>query len=382
MTKTLKMVFLFSMLYLLFYPTILKAASPNYAGFLPGKKLLVGVLHDPPYIVKEATGEWTGLNVDIWKALAQDLKVDYEFREMNFQAQMDSLINKRIDLSIESFYVLAERAKWIDYAFPLGNARLAVATLPEKIQHPWWTAITILFSWGTLKMLAFLCMALFVLGFLFWLIERKNNPDHFGGDKIKGIGSGIYWVGSTLASGVCFGVALKSFPARILGLIWMLLCAIALSALIASLTSAISATRSMVDVVSNEQLQHMHLGGVKQSAETSALKHLGGRSTIYEDEEGALKALINGQIEGLLYDEITLHFYKDNDYKDKISVYPTSFKRFFFAFGLPKDSPLRSDLNYALLTFMEKPEWTFLLKRYGLAENFEEIPMPERKRGK
>ena len=382
MIKTLKFVFLISLLCLLLYPTILKAASPSYAGSLPGKKLLVGVLHDPPYIVKEATGEWTGLNVDIWKALAQDLKVDYEFREMNFQAQMDSLINKRIDLSIESFYVLAERAKWIDYAFPLGNARLAVATLPEKIQHPWWTAIAILFSWGTLKVLALLCMALVVLGFLFWLIERKNNPDHFGGDKIKGIGSGIYWVGSTLASGVCFGVALKSFPARILGLIWMLLCAIALSALIASLTSAISATRSMVDVVSNEQLQHMHLGGVKQSAETSALKHLGGRSTIYEDEEGALKALINGQIEGLLYDEITLHFYKDNDYKDKISVYPTSFKRFFFAFGLPKDSPLRSDLNYALLTFMEKPEWTFLLKRYGLAENFEGIPVPERKRGK
>jgi len=340
---------------------------------------VVGVLHDPPYIIKEKNGQWSGINVDIWKAIAQDMKVAYEFREMTFELQLESLKNKQIDVSIESFFVLAERERQIDYSTFLGYAKLGVATLPEKIQHPWWIAIAIVFSWGSLKILGILCLSLCVLGFIFWLIERKNNPDHFGGNKIKGIGSGIYWVGSTLASGVCFGVALKSFKARILGLVWMLLCAIALSALIASLTNAIAESRAKVDIVTDEQLQHMLLGGVKGSAETMALNKLGGKYKLYDDEEDALKGVLKGEIEGYLYDAITLHYYADNEYKDKITVYQTNFKRFFFAFGLPKNSSLHKKINIALLSLMERPDWAFLLKRYGLEENFEEIQKPDTK---
>jgi polar amino acid transport system substrate-binding protein len=261
----------------------------------------------------------------------------------------------------------------MDYSFPLGSTRLAVATLPEKIQHPWWTAVKIFFSWSTFKILLWLCLVLIVLGTIFWLIERNSNPDHFGGDRIKGIGSGIYWVGSTLASGVCFGIALKSLPARILGLIWMLACAVALSALIASLTSALSESRSSVEMVSDETLRSMHLAGIKGSGELITLKNLGGKFTPYGEEEDAVRAVLKGDVEGFLYDEITLHYYNDNQFKNKISVYPTSTKRYSFAFGLPRQSPLRDKVNYALTSLMEKPEWSFILKRYGLKENFEEI---------
>ena len=92
--------------------------------------------------------------------------------------------------------------------------------------------------------------------------------------------------------------------------------------------------------------------------------------------------MLNREIEGFLYDEITLRYYKENDYKDKISIFPTGFKRISFAFGLPKESPLRKKVNYALLSLMEKPDWAFLLKRYGLGENFEEIQMDDMEKQK
>jgi ABC-type amino acid transport substrate-binding protein len=369
--KILSLFFLFC-LYLCFYPTVTKAQSQSDA-VTPGKKLIVGVLHDPPYIIKEKDGQWSGINVDIWKAVAQDLKVDYEFREMTFESLLEALVKKKIDLSIEAFFVLSERERQIDYASFLGYAKLGLAALPEKIQHPWWTAVAIVFSWGSLKIMGILFLCLCVLGFILWFVERKNNPDHFGGKMLKGIGSGIYWVGSTLASGVCFGVALKSFPARIIGLVWMFLCAIALSAMIASLTNAISENRAKVDTVADEQLRHMTLGGLNGSAETIALKKLGGKYKLYDKEEDALDGVLKGEIDGFLYDAITLHYYKDNDYKDKITVYQTDFKRYFFAFGLPRNSPLLKTINVSLLSLMEKPDWGFLLKRYGLEENFEEI---------
>ncbi len=333
--------------------------------------LVAGVVQDPPYVFKGKDGEWTGLTLDIWKAVAQELKVNYVLKEMTFDELLKSLREGSIDISIEALFVTAERATWMHYSFPFGSTGLGVAVLPEKATHPWWAAMRIFFSWGTFKVIGILCVILCVLGFLFWLIERKSNPEHFGGGFINGIGTGIYWVGATLASGVCFGIALKSVWARILGLVWMLVCALALSALIASLTTALTESRAGVGVVKDDSLRQMHLGGIKGSGESTLLRELGGVYTLFPSEKEALKGVLNRQIDGFLYDEITLSYYRDHDYKGKIVVLPTALRRFFFGFGLPWGSPWYGKVDAALLNLMEKPDWAFLLKRYGLGENFE-----------
>jgi polar amino acid transport system substrate-binding protein len=357
-------------------PVLLGAAEPQGTFRTAERKLLVGVVQDPPYLVKDKGGEWHGLNVDIWKSIVRDLKVEYVFKEMSFPELLQALKGNEIDISIESFFLLAGREPFMDYSVPFGNARLAVVTTPEKISHPWWVVVKIFFSWGTLKVVALLGIVLCLLGLLLWIIERDPNPDHFGGGFIRGIGSGIYWVGSTLASGVCFGVSLKSLPARVFGLIWMLLCAVALSAFIASLTTSLVADRSSIQIVTEETLRHMHLGGIEGSAETVVIQRMGGTYSLYTREEDALKAVLNSEVEGFLYDEITLRYYANGEYKGRISVYPTSLRRFSIAFGMPKNSPWRTPINVALLGLIEKPDWIFLLDRYGLAENFEAKPAP------
>ncbi len=381
MKRAIRVFLVSSMLFLLFGADILMAQGSATA--TPARKLVVGVLHDPPYIIKERNGEWTGLNVETWRAIAKDLKVEYAFKEMTFNELIDALKNGTIDISIEAFFMLAEREKLFDYSVPFGNTRLALAALPGKVSHPWWRAVKILLSWGTLKTVGSLCLILCFLGFLLWLVERKTNPDHFGGGTFRGIGSGIYWVGSTLASGVCFGVTLKSLTARFLGLVWMLVCAVALSALIASLTSSLYESRTMTDTVNEESLRHMRLGGVRESAEATVLKRLGGKYVLYQGETEALEAVLKGEVDGLLYDEITLHYHRDNDYRDRISVNPTESRRFAFAFGLPRESRMRKDVNHSLLKLTESPAWSCLLMTYRIEQNFEPSQtVPARRRGR
>jgi polar amino acid transport system substrate-binding protein len=366
---------LFCLLLVGLQPTASASAPPDITPSPAPPALVVAVVQDPPYLTKGQGGEWTGFNVDIWKVISHDLKIDYMFKEMTFEEMLEALKAGRIDLSIEAIFVTAERENVLDFSFPFGNTRLALATLPGKVHHPWWSAMMIFFSWGTAKVVGLLCATLCLLGFLFWCIERKNNPEHFGGGCVGGVGAGIYWVGSTLASGVCFGVSLKSLLARILGLVWMLVCAMALSALIASLTAAVTESRNTVDVVNGDMLRQMRVGGIKGSAESDVLKQLGGEYRLYAKEEDALNALLRKEIEGFLYDEITLFYHRRTDYKGKISVSPTDSRRFFFGFGFPKESPWRRKVNSAILGLMEKPDWAFLLKRHGLGADFEEKPV-------
>ncbi len=360
-------------------PASLLALPEDHSWSLTGKKLVVGVAQDPPYVIKEKAGEWTGLNVDTWRMIAQDLKVEFVFKEMTFSGLLEALENNRIDLSIDSFFLLAERLERIDYSVPIGSTRLALATLPGRTDHPWSEAVKVFLSWGTLKVIGVLFLILCILGTCFWLVERKSNPDHFGEGFIKGAGAGIYWVGSTLASGVCIGIPLKSVAARILGLLWMLSCAVALTALIASLTTTLAVSRLKSQTIEENTLRHMRIGGIEAGAESIILRDIGGKYVLYKTEQEAIEALLNKEIDGFLYDEITLHYHKDNDYKGRISVEPTDLRRFAFAFGLPKDSLWRTRINASLLRFIEKRDWAFLLNRYGVGQNLEELPAPPRR---
>ena len=66
------------------------AAPQTDAPAAATRDLVVGVVHDPPYLFKGKDGEWTGLNLDIWKAVAQELKVNYVLKEMTFNQLVKS----------------------------------------------------------------------------------------------------------------------------------------------------------------------------------------------------------------------------------------------------------------------------------------------------
>ena len=347
-----------------------------------GEKLRVGVTDDPPYTMKTEDGRWTGFTVDLWSQVARELKWDYELVEMSFEDIIRALHQGAIDLSITCLFQTPEREKLFDFSTPLGSTRLALATLPNKIEHPWLSALRIFLSWGTLKVIGILFFTLLVSGLIFWLIERERNPEHFGGSFIEGVSSGVYWVGSTLASGVCFGIDLKSLPGRIAGLFWMFVCTIVLSAFIASLTSSLTLARLTTNLIDLSSLKKMDLGTVKGTLPATLLQRMNIKCALFPEEQDVLEALANKKIDGFLYDEATLNYYASRAHQSSISVYPTKMKRLHFAFGLPNGSPIRKEINATLLSLMNEPYWEFLVNYYGLSENHNEQPTWGRRQSK
>jgi len=357
---------------LLGIPSFLGAAVQNHFVDSRGQKLRVAVTDDPPYTMKTEDGRWTGFSADLWAQVARERQWDYELVEMQFEDILRALRNGTIDLTIACLFQTAERERLFEFSTPLGSTRLALATLPDRIEHPWLSALRIFISWSTLEVIGLLVFLLFVTGLVFWLIERKRNPEHFGGGFIKGISSGIYWVGSTLASGVCIGINLKSLAGRLAGLSWMFVCAIVLSAFIASLTSSLTLKKLTTPVLDLRSLKTMHLGTVKGSVPAALLKKADMQCSLFTGEQEVLEALSNKQIDGFLFDEATLNYYASKVHRQSISVYPTKIKRLNFALGMPNGSPLRKEINASLLALMNEPYWDFLAEYHGLSENHDD----------
>jgi polar amino acid transport system substrate-binding protein len=337
------------------------------------RKLIVAVVEDPPMMTRNQKGDWTGFNADLWRYIARDMGARYEFKETSFKDLEDGLRTGKIDLCAAPLYETSDRQQFLDFSTFIGSTRQAVAVLPEKDTHPFLAAVKILLSWGLIQVILLFVAGILFVGSVFWLMERKQNPDQFGGKPLKGMATGVYWVGSTLVSGICTGVSLKSAWGRFLGLIWILAGAVAFGALTASLASTlIEREQHLVYTYDTNSLKRMHLGAVKGTTYESILKKMGGSFSLYERTDDGLRDLLERKIDGFFSNE-RLMVYEERKLKKKISVHLTTLNKMRFAFAFPKGSPLRERVNISLMEIMEGPEWEALAKRYGFTSDLEQM---------
>ena len=332
-----------------------------------GKPLVVGFSTTSLDILRDENRKWLNSYIDFWSLMAQELKRPYVFKPLSFEDMIRALHEGTIDITATPLLVSAEREELFDLSTTLGGARIGVAKRYESWDYPWLSAIRIFLSWGAFRIIIALFTGLALLGSIIWLIERKDNPEHFGQGPAGGIGTGIYWAGSTLASGVCLGVNLKTATGRLLGLFWMVLCAVAFSAVIASLTYSLSAQGHTAQPLESDQIKKMRIGIFKGSTQERILEGMGVRYIQCDNTDHCIKDLLAKKTDGFMYDEGYLHYLSETRYRGIVTVYPTDLKPYRRAFAMPKNSALRKPFNIALLKILDRPVGEALIKQLDLS---------------
>ncbi|MBI3554393.1 MAG: transporter substrate-binding domain-containing protein [Elusimicrobia bacterium] len=339
------------------------------------RRLVVGVRGFPPFAMKDSMGRWSGLGVELWDEIARDLKVDYEFRELGIEQMKEGLRRGKVDLCATPLALTPEREEAFDLSHPFYTGGMALALRPEARDHPWWAAIKIFFSWGTLSLLAPIGVAMVILGCFVWRLERRHNHEHFGGKGGRGILAGIYWVGSTFTSGTCEGVALKSPAGRVFALCWLLCCALALSTFTASLASTMVARQSTGRFMELSELKKIKIGAGGLSAGAELLRSVGADFTPAQGVGDGVRDVLEGRTDAFFAADEMLRWYRDHHPDERFLIEPVKMRRrSMYAFQLPARSGLRKRINVSLLKVLAMPVWDDLKTRYSLAEESEMEP--------
>ena len=349
----------------------------------PGKPLIVGFSTTSLDIVKRENPRWLKSYIDFWDLIAQELQRPYVFKAMPFEEILRALREGTIDITAVPVAVTASREELFELSTPLGGGRLAVATRYKVWDHPWLSVIQIFFSWTTVKIVVMLMGVLVLVGIITWLIERKGNPEYFGQGMGRGIGTGIFWAGSTLASGICLGISLKTPLGRILGLFWMVVCVVTFGAVIASLTYYLGAQEYSQWTLDSNKLRQMRLGLFKASVQIQTIERLGARYIPCDNTDECVASLLHKEIDGFLYDEGYLRLLSETRYRGKLSIYLTDLRPYRRAFAMPKNSDLRKPFNVALLKVMDRPMGEALINQLDLSQYLKAkplAPLEERRR--
>ena len=161
--------------------------------------LIVGTKEAPPFSMKDSEGQWTGISIELWQNLAAELKLDYQFKEMDLEDLLSGVQSNSLDAAVAAITVTSERERVMDFTHPFYTTGLGIAVSAPN-GTPWLAVIRRVLSWQFLAIIGTLALVLMCVGLLVWLFERRKNSEQFGGKTVHGIGSAFWWSAVTMTT--------------------------------------------------------------------------------------------------------------------------------------------------------------------------------------
>ncbi|MFQ5874446.1 MAG: transporter substrate-binding domain-containing protein [Dehalococcoidia bacterium] len=328
-----------------------------------GRKLIVGTKQAPPFAMKNPDGSWSGISIDLWRAIASELNYSYELRELDLQGLLDKVRDGSLDVAVAALTITAERERLFDFTHPFYTTGLGIAVAKRR-EGGWLSLVRGILSAEFLQVIAFLTLLLLVLGVLIWLFEKKRNPSQFGGGPASGIFSGFWWAAVTMTTVGYGDKAPVTFWGRVVATIWMFVGIIAISAFIAAVTSALTVDRLESSIRGPEDLARARVATVANSAAEGYLRERRLAYRTYKTLLASLRAVAEGESDAVVYDEPLLRYLVITELQGKVEVLPRSFERQHYGIALPSGSDLREPINPVLLEKIGGPWWQEVLYRY------------------
>jgi polar amino acid transport system substrate-binding protein len=334
----------------------------------PPEVLRVGVQHEPPFVIMRNDGSFSGLSIDLWKTIASQRGVSYEFSVYHDHLGMIRALDfGEIDLCVNPMHVDEVRLKMLDVTQPFYVSSIGVATTEIK-KNRLGAFLKNFFSFRFLKIVIFLLLIMLSFGTLLWMVEKKENRRQFR-SGIIGLFDGLWWSAVTMTTVGYGDKAPKTKAGKIIAIIWMFTAIITIS----GFTGAIASTLTVQSLERNiEDLEDLRqtdaiASVIASSSEAFLNQHQIKPDILFQDVQSSLNALAARDMEVLVYDKLVLAYYITQlQLNNKVELLPVSFNQQYKSFFLPKDSPHFSWVNTLLVRNINAATWPELMREYNL----------------
>ena len=328
------------------------------------RTLVVGTKEAPPFAFKGEDGSWEGVSIELWRQIADELKLDYVFREL---LTVDELVRGveggSLDVAVAALTTTSEREARVDFTHPfhISGLGIAVAAPPGS---SWLFSIKRVFSRQFLQIVIVLFVLLLAVGTLLWSLERRGNPDQFGGGALSGLGAGLWWSAVTMTTVGYGDKTPRSMWGRAVALVWMFASIAMVAGFIAAITSGLTIDRLVPALDGPEDLPSVRVVTVTGTTSEDYLRRQRINYRAYSSPEQALQVLVASETDAVVYDAPILRYFVAAQFAGRAIVLPVMLDRQDYGIALPSGSVLREPMNRLILRVVEDPRWQDVLFRY------------------
>ena len=340
-----------------------RPAQPPAASVAEGQTISVGTRILPPFVILE-NGALSGFSIDLWKAIAAELRLTTEFMPYDkLPKLLDAVGSGRNAAGIAAISITSERGEKVEFSQPMFRSGLSIM-VPSQAQGL--DMLGMLFSANMLKALLVFVLLLIVPAHLIWLLARGRDEGlPIARSYYPGIVDAVFWCAESMA-GAAQGHPHRIF-ARIAAIIWIYAGIIFIAYFTAFATTTMTMNSLRGEINGPGDLRGKKVAVVEGSTSAAYTKELGAVLSSYNDFSSAARAVVEGKAEATVYDTPVIMFYARND--ARAQVVGGQFRPESYGIIFPLDSPLRRPVNKTLLKLMENGVYEALYKKwFGQAE--------------
>lgn len=348
-------------IFLLLISTLALNQSFAQDSLLTDSPLKIGIKITPPFVVEE-NGRLDGLSIRSWEMINEELDLKYEYVTFDtLEKLLDAVETGTVDLSINPITVTTQRMERMDFSQPYFISETVAA---KKNDSNFLYFIKNILSWNFFKAIFLLVTIIFIFGFLVWLFERKHNKEEFGG-KWKGLAQGFWWSAVTMTTVGYGDKSPRTLGGRIVGFIWMFAAIIMISSLTAGIASSLTYQSLQGTIQNLNDLENMEVVTVAGSSADELLSqyNIGSKKVDFLSE--AIEQISTDQLEVIVYDKPILKYaIEEADLSGDILISDVSFKKDYYSYSFPKNSPLYSEIDANLIALLKTTQWNTLIDKY------------------
>lgn len=317
----------------------------------------VGVHNFKP-LAYEVKDTWVGLEIDLWDAIAENLKLDYDFIEYeDFSHLLEDTSEGELDVAIAGITRTTKRAEKLDMSYFTLDTGLGIATVSSS-SFSLKDLLKSLFSKQTLTILAVLIVFSGILANVYWWLEAGESvAEEYG----EGVFEAFWWsivTFSTVGYGDIFPATLNG---RIFG-VFAILSGLAIFGLyIGQLSASLAMVKLNAKINSPDDLAGKKVGVKKNTTAVEAVKKHKGKVVEFDTLEEIYPKVKKGELDAVVGDMPVLKAVA----KEKgLIITGQAFSRQAYSFVFPKNTKLMKDINMEIIKLRESGKYDEIYNKY------------------
>ena len=317
-------------------------------------KLRVATRVVPPLVIEDK-GALRGFSIELWNSISARLNRETEYLVMSDVAELlDAVGDGRADLGIAAVSITSEREGRFDFSQPILNAGLqilvrgAAGDAEPSPMH----LMRLFFSRTLLIWLGVALLLIMIPAHLVWVVERHHRNGIIPSrNYFPGIFHAMFWAAGTLATQADHMP--RHWIARIVAVLWMFTAVVFVAFYTAQLTASLTAQQIRGSINGPQDLVGRHVGTTRASTASAYLSENKAQVREFVSLDAVYDALLEKQVDAVVFDAPAILYYATHDGKGLAQVVGGVFHKEDYGIVFPTDSPLRKQVNEALLALRE-----------------------------
>ncbi|MEM8857018.1 MAG: glycine betaine/L-proline ABC transporter substrate-binding protein ProX [Chloroflexota bacterium] len=321
-----------------------------------------------PFVIYDVgSREYTGFSIELWDMIADKAGFEYELYGVNTLAKLlDEVERGAADVAAAGIGITEQRETTLDFSYAYLDSGLQIM-VPTNDRGLWGDSLISLvraiFSRQLLEVLALLFFFLLVAAHIMWASERHVNQD-FAESYWPGIWDAFWWSAVT-ATTVGYGDHVpRTIIGRIVGIFWMFSGLFVLASFTASIATAFAVDGISTQINGPQDLYGKQVATIERSAAADYLVRQGIRPVLYLHEDDAYQALVEGNVDAMVYDAPVLQYYVAQDQDEAVELIDEIFQTQHYGIAIAKNPELREEINLALLQLIESGDYGALQQKW------------------